>query len=39
MDDDWYDDALKEDWVPDEQEEDKCPICGDDIDQSCPCLN
>lgn len=38
MEDDWFDDALTEGYRPDEDDEGECPICGDDIGASCPCL-
>ncbi|MEO1564135.1 MAG: hypothetical protein AAFR98_11925 [Pseudomonadota bacterium] len=38
MDDDWFDDALSEGYRPEDEDDEECPICGDDAGYSCPCV-
>jgi hypothetical protein len=38
MDTDWFDDAMNDDTPSNEEDEGECPICGDDVGLSCPCL-
>jgi len=40
MDEDWFIDALNntDPLQSDSDEEEECPICGDDAGYSCPCI-